>query len=95
MAGKTYRIQHISYRLIIVESLAETLVASRKAYTRPNDDFFQAGELYRRGITDVDRDHLIGNIVEHLGGEKNASSCGKQPSSIRWTLITGLVSLKA
>ncbi len=45
-------------------------MASRKAYTHPNDDFFQAGELYRRVMTDEDREHLIGNIVEHLGGAK-------------------------
>jgi len=41
---------------------------SRKPYTHPNDDFFQPGELYRRVMTDEDRDHLIGNIVDHLGG---------------------------
>ena len=28
----------------------------------------QAGELYRRVMTDTDRDHLVGNIVAHLGG---------------------------
>jgi catalase len=44
--------------------------ASRKPYTHPNDDFFQPGELYRRVMTDEDRDHLIGNIVDHLGGAK-------------------------
>jgi len=32
----------------------------------PNDDFFQAGELYRRVMTDEDREHLIGNITTHL-----------------------------
>jgi catalase len=45
-------------------------MASRKAYTHPNDDFFQAGELYRRVMTPKARSHLIGNIVEHLGGAK-------------------------
>jgi catalase len=35
-----------------------------------DDDFFQAGELYRRVMSDTDRDHLIGNIVAHLGGAK-------------------------
>ena len=44
--------------------------ASRKPYTHPNDDFFQPGELYRRVMTDEDRDHLIGNIVDHLGDAK-------------------------
>jgi catalase len=41
--------------------------AGRHPYTHPNDDFFQAGELYRRVMTDEDRDHLIGNITAHLG----------------------------
>jgi len=45
-------------------------IASRKPYTHPNDDFFQAGELYRRVMTDEDRDHLIGNIVDHLANAK-------------------------
>jgi catalase len=41
--------------------------AGRHPYTHPNDDFFQAGELYRRVMTDEDRNHLIGNITAHLG----------------------------
>ncbi len=43
-------------------------IAARQKYTHPNDDFVQAGELYRKVMTETDRDHLIGNIVEHLGG---------------------------
>lgn len=43
-------------------------VAARQAYTHPNDDFVQAGDLYRKVMSDEDRDHLIGNIVDHLGG---------------------------
>ncbi len=43
--------------------------AGRHAYTHPNDDFFQPGELYRKAMTDLDREHLVGNIVDHL---KNA-----------------------
>lgn len=35
-----------------------------------DDDFFQPGELYRRVMTDTDRDHLVGNIVAHLGNAK-------------------------
>lgn len=38
----------------------------RFAYDYPQDDFVQAGELYRKVMTDMDRDHLIGNIVSHL-----------------------------
>jgi len=43
-------------------------MAGRHEYTHPNDDFVQAGDLYRKVMTDVDRDHLIDNIVSHLGG---------------------------
>jgi len=42
--------------------------ATRQGYTHPNDDFVQPGELYRKVMTDEDREHLIGNIVNHLGG---------------------------
>jgi catalase len=42
--------------------------AARQRYIHPNDDFIQAGDLYRKVMTDTDRDHLIGNIVDHLGG---------------------------
>jgi len=40
--------------------------AARQPYTHPNDDFVQAGNLYRKVMTDEDRAHLIGNIVSHL-----------------------------
>jgi len=33
----------------------------------PYDDFVQAANLYRRVVIDADRDHLIANIVSHLG----------------------------
>jgi catalase len=42
-------------------------MAARHAYDHPNDDFVQAGDLYRQVMTNEDRDHLIGNIVTHLG----------------------------
>ncbi len=42
-------------------------MAARHSYTLTDDDFVQAGELYRKVMTDMDRDHLIGNIVAHLG----------------------------
>jgi len=41
--------------------------AARHAYSHPNDDFVQAGDLYRKVMTDQDREHLVGNIVAHLG----------------------------
>jgi len=42
----------------------------RHRYSHPNDDFVQPGELYRRVMSEQDRTHLIGNIVDHLGGAK-------------------------
>jgi catalase len=42
--------------------------ADRHPYAHPNDDFAQAGNLYRDVMTDQDRENLIGNIVGHLGG---------------------------
>ena len=33
----------------------------------PTSDFVQPGDLYRKVMTDLDREHLIGNIVTHLG----------------------------
>ena len=42
--------------------------ADRHPYSHPNDDFVQPGNLFRQVMTDTDREHLIGNIVAHLGG---------------------------
>ena len=42
--------------------------AARHNQEITDDDFFQPGELYRRVMTNTDRDNLIGNIVAHLGG---------------------------
>jgi len=42
-------------------------MAARHSYDHPEQDFVQPGELYRRVMTDEDRDHLVGNIVAHLG----------------------------
>ena len=42
--------------------------AARTPYAHPNDDFVQAGNLYRNVMTDQDREKLVGNIVDHLGG---------------------------
>jgi catalase len=41
--------------------------AARQQYIHPNDDFVQAGDLYRKVMTESDRANLIGNIVSHLG----------------------------
>jgi len=42
--------------------------AARHPYSSPEDDFQQAGDLYRKVMTAEDRTHLVGNIVDHLGG---------------------------
>jgi catalase len=39
---------------------------ARQRYSHPNNDFVQPGNLYRL-MTEVDRDHLVSNIVSHLG----------------------------
>ena len=41
--------------------------AGRYPFAHPNDDFVQAGTLYRKVMSDEDRDHLTGNIVDHMG----------------------------
>jgi len=51
-------------------SLAMSGLSARHPYSHPNDDFVQPRALYEKVMTDVDRDHLIGNIVDHLSGAK-------------------------
>ncbi|MCX5873884.1 MAG: catalase [Deltaproteobacteria bacterium] len=41
--------------------------AGRHAFNHPNDDFVQAGNLYRKVMKEQDKQNLIGNIVAHLG----------------------------
>jgi catalase len=43
-------------------------MAARHAYELGDVDFFQAGELYRRIMSDQDRENLVSNIVGHLSG---------------------------
>ena len=42
--------------------------AARTPYEHTNDDFVQAGTLYRDVMTDSQRKNLVANIVDHLGG---------------------------
>ena len=42
-------------------------MAARHKPAYPQDDFVQPGDLYRKVMDDTAREHLIGNIVEHLG----------------------------
>jgi catalase len=43
-------------------------VAARQPHVHPNDDFVQPGALYGKVMDSEARDHLIGNIVDHLKG---------------------------
>ena len=43
-------------------------MAARHKPAYPQDDFVQAGDLYRKVMTKTDREHLVGNIISHLGG---------------------------
>ncbi|WP_305065128.1 catalase-related domain-containing protein [Methanococcoides sp.] len=42
--------------------------ADRTPYGHPNDDFVQAGNLYRDVMDNQARENLVGNIVSHLSG---------------------------
>jgi catalase len=42
-------------------------VVGRRPYPKAEDDFVQTGNLYRKVMDDAAREHLIGNIVAHLG----------------------------
>jgi catalase len=54
---------------IIVPALDITGMAARHAYVLGDIDFVQAGVLYRKVMAEMDRRHLVANIVSHL---KNA-----------------------
>jgi len=41
--------------------------AMRHAYVLGDVDFVQAGDLYRKVMSELDREHLVSNIVGHLG----------------------------
>ncbi|NPE27787.1 catalase [Methanococcoides sp. SA1] len=42
--------------------------ADRTPYVHSNDDFVQAGNLYRDVMDDQARENLVGNIISHLSG---------------------------
>jgi catalase len=54
--------------------------AARHAYVLGEVDFVQAGALYRKAMKDADREHLVANIVGHLGG-------AKKPIQLRQTAL--------
>lgn len=41
--------------------------AGRYAHQHPNDNYEQPRALFRKVMSEKDREHLIGNIVGHLG----------------------------
>jgi catalase len=43
-------------------------LAARHVYPLGDIDFVQAGLLYRKVMSDGDREHLVSNIIGHLGG---------------------------
>lgn len=43
---------------------------ARYGFTHPNDDFVQAGDLYRKVMSPTDRDHLVSNLIGHMSGVK-------------------------
>ncbi|MGB4572926.1 MAG: catalase [Rectinemataceae bacterium] len=51
-----------------VPSIDISGMAARHAYEPGDVDFVQAGVLFRRVMTDMDRDHLVDNIITHLSG---------------------------
>jgi catalase len=55
---------------IVYPSIDVTGAAARHSYTLGDVDFVQAGALYRKVMTNTDRENLVGNIVAHLGGAK-------------------------
>jgi catalase len=70
--------------------------AARYPFTHPNDDFVQAGNLYRDVMTDEARDHLIGNITSHLCGAqkriqlRQAAIFYKADKDYGWRVAEGL-----
>ena len=64
-------------------------ITARQPYKHPNRDFSQPGELYHKVMTDVDREHLIGNMLATLKMRIKTSSCGRQESSTKQTKNTG------
>jgi len=47
-------------------------MADRHPFVLSDVDFVQAGELYRKVMTDSDRKHLVANITGHLGNAKKS-----------------------
>ncbi len=70
-------------------------MSCRIAVKASDDDYVQAGELYRKVLSDTERDHLISNIVGALKGVKPEIQSVSWRYSRRRTAITGRGSPKA
>ena len=53
-------------------------MARRHSYELGDVDFVQAGDLYRKVLTDEEREHLVKNIVSHLKNAESGFSCAKE-----------------
>ncbi len=53
---------------LVVPPIDVAGMAARHEYKLGDVDFVQPGELYRKVMSDEAREHLVGNIVSHLGG---------------------------
>ncbi|WP_019178123.1 catalase [Methanomassiliicoccus luminyensis] len=51
-----------------VITFRDAAIARHRVPETDDDDFFQAGEIWRRVLSDYDRDHLISNLAGHMGG---------------------------
>ena len=72
----------------------DEIVRAAAALHAEDDDFIQAGNLYREVMTPTDRDHLVKNLVAHLGDgvESGSSGNGQSHSGGVWTRASGRVS---
>jgi catalase len=68
---------------------AEAAELGRYAYERhaDDDDFTQAGVLVRDVMTDTERDHLVDNIVDHLG--RDVTDRTQERAIEYWTRVNG------
>jgi catalase len=56
---------------LVVPPIDVAGMAARHEYKLTDVDFVQPGDLYRKVMKNEDREHLVGNIVSHLGGAQD------------------------
>ena len=67
---------------LLVERLTDVVIFSYQSV-----DFEQPRALWQKVFSDVDRDHLVGNVAVHLKNAKSAEVKARQRTSIspvRW-----------